>query len=92
MQPDYSTVPTSALVGLARLILKRTRLSLPVDSREQAIGIIRGIRPAPPRKSKINIKPRYELCCVCWKPMIVGSMVDTLGRNHIQCQGGSHEV
>ena len=87
MQPDYSTVPTSALVGLARLILKRTRLSLPVDSREQAIRIIRGIRPAPPRKSKLHIKARYELCCFCFKPMPSGTLVDPTGTHHIQCQG-----
>ena len=85
--PDYSTIPESALIALGLLILKRAKLeSLPCTTREQAIRIIRGIRPAPPRKSKINIKPRYELCCVCWKPMVVGSMVDTLGRRHATCE------
>ena len=86
MEPNYDAIPTGALIALARLILRRAKLSLPNNTREDAIRIIRGVKPAPPRKSKINIKPRYELCCVCWKPMIVGSMVDTLGRRHATCE------
>ena len=84
---DHSSNPTSALVALAVLILKRAKLgSLPCTTREQAIAIIRGVRPAPPRHSKIKVKPRYDLCCVCYQPMTVGAMVDTLGQRHVQCE------
>ena len=86
MQPDYSTVPESALIALGLLILKRTRLSLPCTTREQAIRIIRGIRPAPPRKAVLHIKPIYELCCVCYKPMVTGTPCDSLGRRHAHCE------
>jgi hypothetical protein len=87
MQPDYRSVPESALVGLALLILKRAKLgSLPCTSREQAIAIIRGVRPAPPRKAPLHIKAKYELCCVCFKPMVTGSPVDSLGRHHATCE------
>ena len=86
MQPDYSTVPESALIALGLLILKRTRLSLPCTTREQAIRIIRGIRPAPPRKAVLHIKPVYALCCVCFKPLVTGTLVDPTGTHHIQCE------
>jgi len=84
--PDYSNLPTSALVGLAGLILKRARRTLPCNTREQAISVIRSIRPAPPRKSKVHIKPHYDLCCVCYNPMVVGTPVDPTGRHHVQCE------
>ena len=85
--PDYSKLPESALVGLARLILKRAKLeSLPCTTREQAIRIIRGIRPAPPRKAVLHIKPVYDLCCVCYQPMTTGTLCDSLGRRHSYCE------
>jgi hypothetical protein len=85
--PNYDNLPTSALVGLARLILKRAKLeSIPVQTREQAIKVIRGVRPAPPRKSKINVKPIYALCFVCHKPLAAGALCDSLGKVHISCQ------
>ena len=85
--PDYSKLPTSALVGLACLILKRAKLgSLPCTNREQAIAIIRGVRPAPPRHSKVHVKPVYELCCVCYKPMVTGTTCDSLGTRHAHCE------
>jgi hypothetical protein len=85
--PNYDNLPTSALVGLARLILKRAKLeSIPVQTREQAIKVIRGVRPAPPRKSKMHIKAVYDLCCVCYKPMEVGTPCDSLGRRHAHCE------
>jgi hypothetical protein len=84
--PDYSKLPTSALVGLACLILKRAKLgSLPCTNREQAIAIIRGVRPAPPRHSKVHVKPKYSLCCVCFKPLPTGTVCDSLGKMHIGC-------
>lgn len=85
---DYSNLPTSALIALARLILKRARLgSLPVASREQAIRIIRGVKPAPPRRLPLfNVKPCVAECPVCHKPMPLGTPCDSLGRMHIECQ------
>lgn len=46
---DYLNIPESALIALAALILKRTRLSLPNRTRGQAIAIIKGVKPAPER-------------------------------------------
>ena len=58
--PDYSQIETSALLALAGLVLKRAKLdSIPVTTREQALRVIQGVRPAPPRRSKINVKPVY---------------------------------
>ena len=85
--PDYSTIPESELIALGLLILKRAKLeSLPCTTREQAIRIIRGIRPAPPRKAVLHIKPVYDLCCVCYKPMTTGTLCDSLGRRHSYCE------
>ena len=93
MEPNYSPIKTEALIALARLILRRAKLSLPNNTREQAIGIIRGIRPAPPRRSKINVKPVYDMCCVCYKPMVTGTPVDSLGRRHAHCElKGEHHA
>ena len=86
MEPNYSPIKTEALIALARLILRRAKLSLPNNTREQAIGIIRGIRPAPPRKAVLHIKPVYALCCVCFKPLVTGTLVDPTGTHHIQCE------
>ena len=92
--PNYDSIPTSALLALAGLVLKRAKLgSIPVTTREQALRVIQGVHPAPPRRSKINVKPVYALCFVCHKPMPSGTLCDALGRSHIQCQGGgSHEM
>jgi hypothetical protein len=50
--PDYSPIHTSALLMLAQCIMKRADLSsLPCTTREQAIRIILGVRPAQPRSS-----------------------------------------
>jgi hypothetical protein len=87
--PDYSPVPTSALLMLAALIIKRTRLSLPVNSREQAISIIRGIRPAPPRRKPLHTHTAH--CATCHEPIPVGTLCDAEGTRHINCQGDSHD-
>lgn len=89
--PNYDNLPTSALVGLAGLILKRAKLSsIPVETREQAIRVIQGVRPALPRKAPLNIKPctvrPVALCFVCRKELPKGSLCDALGRSHISCQ------
>ena len=92
MQPDYSPIPTSTLQAPAKLVLKRARLHLPCTTREHAISIIRGVRPAPPRKLPSTVKPcmviPVPLCFVCHKPMPMGTLCDTLGRNHIECKRG----
>ena len=84
--PDYSTIPTSALIMLAQQRLKRMRIHLPAETREQALFIHKHVRPAPPRKAKLHIKPVYDLCCVCYKPMTTGTLCDSLGRRHSYCE------
>jgi hypothetical protein len=93
MQPDYDPLPSSALIALALLLLKRARLSLPVENREQAICIIRGVKPAPSRKLPLNLKTRIiPLCSLCHKPMPVGTLCDTQGKHHINCQAHAAHV
>jgi hypothetical protein len=82
---DYNTIPESALVALAFLILKRTHLSLLVANREQAIAVIRGVKPAPPRKQPLSVKQVVPLCAVCHRPLPVGTLCDPHGRMHIAC-------
>ena len=90
--PNYDSIPTSALLALAGLVLKRAKLdSIPVTTREQALRVIQGVRPAPPRKSKLHIHPVYALCCMCYKPLVTGSLCDPTGTHHVQC-GGHNEV
>ena len=91
MSADYNRIPESALLALARLILNRARLSsVPVNTREQAVKVIQGIKPAPPRNLPSNIKPctvrPVALCFVCRKELPKGSLCDALGRSHISCQ------
>ena len=83
---DYSNLPESALIALAQLILKRARLSLPCRNREQAVAIIRGIKPAPSRRQPLNINPCVPQCNVCHKPIPNGTLCDSTGRIHIECQ------
>ena len=89
---DYSTIPSSALVALAQLILTRAKLSLPCTTREQALRVIQGVKPAPPRRSPLNINTHVPTCFVCHKPMPNGSLCDSLGRVHINCQGDRNET
>jgi hypothetical protein len=75
------------VIALAHLVLKRAKItSIPVTSREHAIRVLRGVKPAPPRKSKQNVKPVYSLCCVCYQPMATGTLCDSLGRRHASCE------
>ena len=87
MEPDFTPVPTSALIALAQLRLKRMRIHLPAETREQALYIHRYVHDVPPKKAKLHIKARYDLCCFCFKPMPSGTLVDPTGTHHIQCQG-----
>jgi len=87
LQPDYDKIPISALVSLAHLVLKRANIaSIPVYGRKSAIAVIRGIKPAPPRKSKVHVKPVFALCGLCCKPLLTGELCDSLGRVHLSCQ------
>ena len=88
MPEDYADVPTADLLELAKLRLAHVRRNLPCETRGQALSILLGIRPAPPRTAKLAIKPVYERCGICWKPLIAGShairLVDTtsLAQSH----------
>ena len=78
---------TLDLIALAQLRLERAKISsLPNTSREQALNILHGVHPAPPRHSKVHIKANYELCSVCFKPLVTGTPVDSLGRRHTSCE------
>src|SRR5271166_13460 len=44
--PDYTPIPTQVLVALAQLLMRKARRQFAVDTREQAIMIIRSLRPA----------------------------------------------
>ena len=103
MQPNYDPIPTSALLALARLILKRTKLSLPNSTREQAIGIIRGVRPAPSKSIPLSTliasavhKPLRpdSVCRHCGKAVGFGEVCKTVWNTydgeHINCKGETH--
>jgi hypothetical protein len=68
MSADYSRIPESALIALATLILKRTRLCLLVTNREQAISVIRGVKPAPPRNWKGEYRDARETAATFHSP------------------------
>ena len=89
--PNYDSIPTSALLALAGLVLKRAKLdSIPVTTREQALRVIQGVHPTLPRKAPLNIQSctvrPVALCFVCRKELPKGSLCDSLGRSHISCQ------
>ena len=86
MQPDYSPIPTSALIALAHLILKKARLSLRATTRDQAIAVIRGIKSAPSRSLPFNVKTRVVECYRCHKPIPSGTLCEQFGRAHINCK------
>jgi hypothetical protein len=78
---------TLDLIALAQLRLERAKISsLPNTNREQALNILHGVHPAPPRHSKMHINPVYELCCVCLKQMVTGTPCDSLGTHHAHCE------
>lgn len=78
---------TLDLIALAQLRLERVKISsLPNTNREQALNILHGVYPAPPRHSVLHIKANYELCSVCFAPMVTGTPVDSLGKHHAHCE------
>jgi len=54
MDSTFVGIEDAPVIALAKLRLKRARLTLPCGTRSQAIGILRGITPAPPRKKRSN--------------------------------------
>jgi hypothetical protein len=48
----FKRIPYSALQMLAKLILDKSRRSMPTDNKAQCVAVIRGIRPAPKRKGE----------------------------------------
>ena len=54
MHSTFVGIEDAPVIALAKLRLGRTRLSLPCGTRVQAIGILRSITPAPPRKKRSN--------------------------------------
>ena len=92
-------VPDSAVIMLAQLILKRAKLrGLPCQTRQQAIGIIKGCAPALTKTTPLNIpsaigRKEVELsrCIACGKPLPIGSVCRTLWTTyegeHIKCHG-----
>ena len=85
---NYSVMDdTLDLIALAQLRLERVKISsLPNTNREQALNILHGVHPAPSRRSPLHIQPRYELCSICYKPMVTGTPVDSLGTHHASCE------
>jgi len=84
MDSTFVGIADEPIIALALLRLKHAKLcSLPCTTREQAIAIIRGIRPAPPRK--LPLVKTTARCVVCHRPIPVGSLCDSLGRMHIEC-------
>jgi hypothetical protein len=45
-------VEDGPIIALALLRLKRAKLTLPCSTRVQAINILRGVQPAPPRQKR----------------------------------------
>jgi len=93
-------VPDSTYIALARLILKRANLSLPANNLAQAMGIIRGVRPAitkgTPLAAVIRNKTHIPLhvastCKSCGKRIGFGELCRTVWTandgEHIQCGG-----
>ena len=94
MQPDYTTVPESALVMLAELILKRARMKMAVTTVAQAIAVIRGVKAAPPRGSPpmkpCVVSPVISHCRRCGKPLPIGEIVKDAfngeSEEHVECR------
>jgi hypothetical protein len=92
------SVPDSAYIALARLILKRANLTLPANNLEEAMRIILGVRPAIPKstplaviiKSRAHIPLHADTACKsCGKPIAHGTLCKTIWSTndgeHIQC-------
>ena len=95
-------VPVEAYIALARLILKRAKLSLPANNLVEAMRVIRGVRPAITKgtplaaviKSKTHVPLHVDSTCKsCGKRIGFGELCRTVWTandgEHIQCGGKS---
>lgn len=84
-------VPDSALIMLAAQILKRVRLNLPNNTREQAIAIIKGVKPAASKLKPMSTSFRRlsSPCSKCGLPIYAGEPCQgcaTAKERHINCK------
>ena len=95
-------VPVEAYIALARLILKRAKLSLPANNLVEAMRVIRGVRPAITKgtplaaviKSKTHVPLHVDSTCKsCGKRIGFGELCRTVWTandgEHISCGGKS---
>jgi hypothetical protein len=94
MHSTFKDIPDGPVIALAQLRLKRAKLTtIPCKTRQQAINILRGVQPAPPRKGPVNINPAPAgvagRCRRCKMPIKWGEPCRTVGcletDQHIQC-------
>jgi hypothetical protein len=89
----FEGVADSPVIMLAELILKRAGLKgLFVQDRAQAIRIIRGVKPAPPRNQPLGIRSAVDKptpCRTCGQPIHFGEPCKTVFHKnldqHIEC-------
>lgn len=98
-RPNYDPIPSSALVMLAeRLLARARRKGFRLETREDAIQVIRSLRPAIPRTIPVHKfivprqhKPVLSTCKNCKNPIYFGDAVNTswndLLDSHINCPG-----
>src|SRR5271155_20099 len=99
MTPDYTPIPTQALAALAQLLMRKARRQgFAVDTREQAIMIIRSLRPAISRSVPLcNVIPTaihkpapFAICGHCQGPIHYGDTVQSSWNGdvdfHIRCK------
>jgi hypothetical protein len=97
-------VSDSAVIMLAQLMLKRTKLGgMKVSDRRGALSIIRGLRPAVSKATPLTsvmssaigkVAREMSRCSSCGKPLPAGSLCRTVwsirGGEHIKCAGGNN--
>jgi hypothetical protein len=93
-------VEDDPVIALALLRLKRARLTIPCSTRGQAINILRGVQPAPPRKGPSGIKAASPFtagrCRKCKMPIKWGDPCRTVGcldtDEHIRCKASADVI
>ena len=88
-------IADAPILALAQQIVARARLTgMSANTREQAMNIIRGLRPAPSMRVPLSVLVKSaahvplhpeEVCRVCGKDLPIGSLCRTLGLEHINC-------
>jgi len=98
MMPDYTPIPTQALAALAQLLMRKARRQFAVETREQAIMIVRSLRPAQPKSvplcnlipTAIHKKLPFAICGQCQGPIHFGEPVRSSWNGdvdvHIRCK------